>query len=86
MRKLSRSRDVGNKVVVLPLIEILGDQRVLIERHKGVLGYDRQRICIKLSYGIALIHGLNLEITYMSKTQLVISGRIQNVELKRSNH
>ena len=72
-------------ITSLPLLEIAGDQRLLIERHKGVLGYDKEKICIKLSFGMVLVHGCNLEITHMSRVQLVITGKIHNIVFKRGN-
>lgn len=71
---------------MLPLVEIAGDQRVLIERHKGVLGYDKQRVCVKLSFGVLTVNGCNLEIIHMSKVQLVVVGRIVEIVFKRGNN
>lgn len=82
---LFRRDETTSPTVSLPLVEILGDQRLLIERHKGVLGYDREKICIKLSFGMVLVCGCNLEITHMSKIQLVITGKIHSVVFKRSS-
>ena len=76
---------VTNPLNMLPLVEILGDQRVLVERHKGVMGYDGHKICIKLSFGMIYVNGCNLEITHMSKDQMIITGKIHDVVLKRSN-
>lgn len=70
---------------MLPLVEIAGDQRVLIERHRGVMGYGKQRICVKLSFGTLLVNGCNLEIIHMTKVQLVIAGRISEIVFKRGN-
>lgn len=68
---------------IMPIIELLGDGRVLVERHKGVLGYSRQRVCVKLSFGVLVVGGCSLEISRMSKTQIVISGRILELQIKR---
>ena len=84
--ELFRKERVADINLTLPLVEIVGDRRVLIERHKGVLGYDKQRICVKLSFGLLLVNGCNLEIIHMSKAQLVISGKIGEIVLKRSNN
>lgn len=69
--------------VGMPLIEIAGDRRVLVERHKGVLGYDDKKVCVRLSFGKLQICGCGLKIMHMTKVQLVISGQIQAVMLQR---
>ena len=66
-----------------PIIELVGDQRVLIERHKGVTQYGCKEIHVKLSFGYVQVTGCNLELARMTKQQLVISGRIDCVSLHR---
>jgi len=69
----------------LSFVEIASDCRVLIERHQGVMKYDRQQICVKTTYGCILVGGCNLVLTEMTHAQLVITGRIESVLLKRRN-
>ena len=66
-----------------PLIEIIGEYRVLVENHCGVKEYGRERIGIKVKFGIALICGSCLELTRMTKEQLVVSGKIESISLIR---
>ena len=65
------------------LVEITGENRVLIERHGGVREYSRERIGIKVKYGLVQVCGSCLELRYMTKEQLVISGKIDCVQLIR---
>lgn len=65
------------------LVEIAGDNRVLIEHHGGVREYSGERICVKVKYGHVLVCGSCLELRYMTNEQLVISGRIDGVTIKR---
>lgn len=69
--------------VGMPLIEVVGDRRILVERHKGVLGYDDKKVCVRLSFGMLQICGCGLKIVHMTKVQLVICGQIQAVILQR---
>ena len=71
------------QIAGLPLVEIAGDQRVLIEGHKGVLGYDDTKVCVRLSFGIVQVCGCGLKIVNMTKAQLVIYGQIQIVSMQR---
>ena len=67
----------------LPIVEIAGDRRVLIERHGGILEYGPDRIRVKVSYGTVCIAGCGLELIRMTHRQLVISGRVDSVCLQR---
>lgn len=67
----------------IPLMELLGDKRVLVENYNGVLTYERGKICVSVQYGTLQILGTDLEICYMSKHQLVICGEICGVIIER---
>ena len=68
-------------LVSLPLVEVTGQSRVLIENHKGILAYTPTEIQIGVSYGCIIVNGDDLQIIQMSKAQLVICGRIESVQL-----
>lgn len=67
----------------LPIIEITGDRRVLIENHFGVKAYGREKIIVKVKFGNVCICGCSLEVLRMTREQLVIRGRIDGVTLNR---
>lgn len=67
----------------LPIVELAGDKRVLIENHYSVIQYSRQEICVKVSYGCVRILGAGLELTRMSREQLVVTGSICGIELQK---
>ena len=73
----------GEPLPGVPVVELAGDSRVLIERHGGVTEYSRERIGVKVRYGTVCICGCALELTRMTREQLVISGRIDCVQLQR---
>lgn len=66
-----------------PIVEIAGDQRVLVENHGGVRAYCSERILVNVKYGIVCVCGCGLEMIRMTKEQLVIRGRIDSVSLQR---
>ena len=66
-----------------PIVEIAGDRRVLIENHFGVKEYSREKIGVKVKYGLVCVCGCDLELIRMTKEQLIISGRIDAVTLIR---
>lgn len=84
MDKITRQMELSPEPVPgLPLIEISGQGRVLIENHRGVSGYCRQQISIRVNYGEISVCGCGLELARMSREQLVITGRIDCVSLIR---
>ncbi len=67
----------------IPVVELAGDRRVLIEGHCGVSEYSRERVCVKVAYGSVCITGCGLDLARMSRERLVIRGRIDQVQLQR---
>ena len=66
-----------------PLLELMGEQRVLMEQHSGVTEYSNQRISVRVKFGQVCICGQDLCLAKMTKSQLIISGRIDSIELFR---
>ena len=66
-----------------PLVEILGDGRILVEHHGGVISYGSEQICIRMRYGALQINGCCLEVAKMTAHQMIITGQINGVELVR---
>lgn len=67
----------------MPILELAGDRRVLIERHGGVLEYGPERIRVRVKYGTVSINGCGMELVRMTHQQLVIAGRIDSVCIQR---
>lgn len=68
-----------NKV---PLVELYGSKRILIENHCGVLEYTDNLICVKVKCGQVCICGADLKLAMMSRERLVIFGQIEAVHMK----
>ena len=67
----------------VPLLELADTHRVMIENHGGVSAYSDTRICVGVPSGQYTIHGCNLTLTYMSRCQLVITGKIDTILIER---
>lgn len=65
----------------IPLVEISGNVRVLVENHLGVTEYGPERIRVRVKYGEICICGCRLELSRMTKGQLIIRGRIDHISL-----
>ena len=84
MQKFTDGMDLpGELPPGVPVIEIAKDCRVLIERHRGMTEYSRERICVKVRYGCVCVCGCGLELTRMSREQLIVSGKIDGVVIQR---
>ena len=83
MSRLTDAMDLTGDVNTEPLVELAGDRRVLIEHHRGILQYQRERICVKVKFGTVAVTGCDLEIFQMNKEKLVIAGCIDGVTILR---
>ena len=84
MEKLADRADLTDEALPgQPLVEILGEGRVLIEHHQGVTEYSREKIQVKMRYGCLCICGYGLELARMNGDQLVIHGRIDGISIIR---
>lgn len=69
-------------IVPKTLVELYGTGRVLVEQHKGILGYGPEEILIGATYGFLRVRGTGLRLCCMSRSQLVISGEIHDVTME----
>lgn len=75
----------GETLPGVPVVEIAGGSRVLIEKHGGVVEYACERIRIRVSYGMICVFGSQLELLRMTKQQVIISGQIDGIRLQRED-
>lgn len=80
---MSQTALTAESVPGQPIVEIAGENRVLIECHRGVLAYSRERIRVGVRYGSLCICGCGLELAHMSREKLIIRGKIDSVNLQR---
>ena len=82
MRQIADRAELSEEAIpAQPVVELLGEGRVLIEGHTGVSAYSDREIDVKTKLGIVRISGCNLKLTSMSAYRLVISGVISCVYL-----
>ncbi len=67
----------------LPLVELAGENRILIENHRGIGSYDTQRIGVKMHYGLLEVTGRDLQLSQITAQQLVITGTVESILLLR---
>ena len=67
----------------VPVAELWGSSRVLVENHRGVKGYNTEEIQIGVNYGILKVSGSGLQLTLMTTDQLIITGEIRALTVER---
>ena len=65
------------------VLELLGDGRILIEKHKGIKAYSAESVLISVTFGLVAVHGEGLRLSRMSLQNLIITGTISGLELIR---
>lgn len=65
------------------LVELMGDGRVLIERHRGVTQYCGEHIQVRTGFGAVSVLGCSLRLRLMTDEKLVIAGQIDDIRLVR---
>lgn len=68
---------------ILPIVELAGSNRVLIENHFGVTAYCLSQVNVKMKYGQVEVCGDRLMLEHMSRVKLVITGNIDSITLIR---
>lgn len=85
MEKIRKFSGLDKQEIInkLPLVEITGHNRVLIENHQGLIGYSLDEIQIKVCYGKIIVTGCKLNFAEINREQLVVMGEIYGVMLYR---
>lgn len=81
MGKIQQFRRRENVLSLLPIVELVGQRRLLIENHQGVLSYATNEIKVKVSYGCIAVEGDELQLMEMSRVKLAICGRIDGLRI-----
>lgn len=63
----------------------LGGAECLIEQHRGLIGFDRDRIRFETEQGILSVEGESLVMNQLSETRVLVSGGIRSISLERKS-
>ena len=78
-RILDIPREVSSKV---PKITVTGFDEVLIENFKGILEYEDFFARISTHIGNININGFNLKLSQMTEDDILVSGKIENIDFE----
>ena len=65
----------------LPRLELVGDGELRMENHKGILAYGTEEINVSGGSFVVKIMGQGLELRAMTGLELLITGRIEQIQL-----
>ena len=90
MRKRYKKENKFNKILEMPKeiysnepkITVTGFNELLIENYKAVLEYEEFYVRVSTYIGIININGFNLVLNEMSKDDLLITGKIDGIDIE----
>lgn len=71
----------ADALVGLPRLELVGDGELRMENHKGILAYGSEEIHVSGGNFVIKIIGQDLELRAMTGLELLITGRIKQIQL-----
>ena len=67
-----------------PKITITGFNEIILENYKGILEYEEFFASIRTYIGVVNINGYNINLEKMTNDDIKITGKIESVELERT--
>ena len=71
----------ADAITNLPRLELVGDGELRMENHKGILAYGSEEIHVSGGAFVVKITGRDLELRAMTGMELLITGRISQIQL-----
>ena len=68
----------------IPNITITGFNEIILENYKGILEYEEFFASISTYIGVVNINGYNINLEKMTNDDIKITGKIESVELERT--
>ena len=84
--KVSKFLEIPREVISnVPKITITGFDEILIENFKGIIEYEDFFARISTAIGNININGFNLKLNQMTDDNLLVSGKIENIDFEEKN-
>lgn len=79
--KITKSLQLPEEILLEKLnIEILGNEKINIINHKGIIYYSSENIRINSTSGLLSIKGKNLLLSTLISEELIIEGEIDSIK------
>jgi len=84
--KVSKFLELPREVISnIPKITIVGFDELLIENFKGILEYQDYFVRISTEIGIVNINGFNLNLNQVTDQDILVNGKIENLDFEINN-
>ena len=67
-----------------PKLIITGFNEMVLENYKGILEYEENFTSISTYIGVINVNGYNLNLEKMTNDDIKITGKIENIEIERT--
>ena len=84
-KRLDKILEIPQEVYTnVPKITITGFNEIILENYKGILEYENFFASISTYIGVVNINGYNINLEKMTNDDIKITGKIESVELERT--
>ena len=84
-KRLDKILEIPQEVYTnTPKITITGFNELILENYKGILEYEEFFASISTYIGIININGYNINLEKMTNDDIKITGKIESVEIERT--
>ena len=84
-RRLDKILEIPEEIYTnTPKITITGFNEIILENYKGILEYEDFFASISKYIGIININGYNINLEKMTNDDIKITGKIESVEIERT--
>ena len=84
-RRLDKILEMPEEVYSnIPKLTIIGFNEIVLENYKGILEYEEFFASISTHIGIVNINGYNINLEKMTNDDIKITGKIESIELERT--
>ena len=82
--RVSKFLEIPREVISdIPKITITGFDEIFVENFKGILEYEDFFTRISTSLGIININGFNLKLNQMTDNDIMVCGKIENIDFEK---
>lgn len=82
LEKTAQMLDIpADALAAVPRLELIGDGELRLENHRGILAYGTEEIHVSGGAFVLKITGRNLELRAMTGLELLITGKIEQIQL-----
>lgn len=84
-KKIDRLLELPQEVYSnIPKITITGFDEMIVENFKGILEYEEFYVRINTYMGIVNVNGYNLNLENMTNDDIKVIGKIESIEVERT--